>query len=283
MATFYVAKNVTDLTPLTITDSADIIIGEGGQIIDAGLDLSALATGVHLLEVQAPFSGDIGTPGNPLRADIDAGSAPKIQYNAQGGTLYFYPGGITGSATEIEVLGRGNLVLSTGGTVVSLEVGNGTAYIPDTVNVTNLRMAGGIVTQLYKATANTAWHIDGGVLNTGRGFSGTAYVMGGAEVTVKRTDTGATLPAGGTLVVADGRVKWVGGAVTVILGARGMIDLSEVPNAAAITVTGTAKALARSLLQSKYAFGVVTVTENEYVGSRVSQFSLGGSLSNGGL
>jgi len=277
MATFYLPKGVTDLGTLTLTDSFDLVIGEGGQTIDAGLDQSGLATGGHLIEVQAAFQGDIGTAGSPLRVDMDAGSAPKIQYNAQGGTFYYYPGGASLSATEIEVLGRGNLVLSTGGTVVSLEVGNGTAYIPDTVNVTNLRMAGGTVTQLYKATANTAWHIDGGVLNTGRGFSGTAYVMGGAEVTVKRTDTGATLPAGGTLIVADGRVKWVGGAVTVILGARGMIDLSEVPNAAAITVTGTAKALARSLLQSKYAFGVVTVTENEYVGSRAAQFSVQGS------
>lgn len=277
MATFYVPKGTTDLTGLTITDSADLIIGEGGQIIDTGLDQSALTTGFHLIEVQEPFNGDIGTAGSPLRADVDAGSAPKIQYSAQGGTFYFYPGGASSSATEIECLGRGNLVLSTGGTVVALEVGNGTAYIPDTVNVTNLRMAGGVVNQLYKATANTNWHIDGGTLNTGRGFSGTGYVMGGAEVVVKRTDTGATLPAGGTLVIADGRVKWVGGAVTVILGSRGCIDLSEVPNPYSVTVTGTAKALARSKLQSKYAFGVVTVTENEYVGARAALYaSLGG-------
>lgn len=280
MATRYIGKGVTDLSTVGITDTDTLYSSEGGQTYSAGTNLSALTQGLTAWYVEERFTGNGGTPGSPIRVDFDAGIG-QFSYAAGGGSWYYYPGGDESLCNEIEQLGRGRLFLSTGGTVTALEQANGYVYIPDTVAVTNFRQTGGECDQLYSSTLNTTWFIDGGLFRTGRGFTGTSYVGGGANVIVSREDTSSTLPTGGTLVVGDATVKWRGGNITavVLASAGAMLDLSEAPNAATIAVSGTAKALARSKLSSKYA--TLTVNVTEYVGKRESLYAAGGGFGPG--
>lgn len=266
MTVRYVPKSTTDLSTITINDTDSLVFGEGTQTV-AGYNLSALTEGLSGITVLQTFAGNIGSPATgPLRADLDSGDG-KIVYAAGGGSFYYQPDGDNDLCNEIECLGSGSLYLVNGGTVTLLEVFRGYASISADVVVTTIRQSGGTVDQKYSGTANTDWWIEGGVFNTGRGFSGTAWVQGRASVTVKREDTSGTLPTGATLNIgADAHVKWMGGNITTVNG-FGPIDLSEAPNALTITTLNmSAEVRNKSKLQSKFA--AVTITnDNEYIGA----------------
>lgn len=267
----YIGKTVTDLTGL-IADAADVVQAEGEQEVVDGMNLSALTEGVHSWKTLWDFKGNVGTSASPLRVDCDQGASPQITLGQEKGKFFYYPGGDNSLCSKLVANEGVELYLCTGGTVTDLELARRVyAYIPDVVAVTNLRMNGGSAEQRYSATPNTIWHIDGGILHTGRGLNGTGVIMGGAEVTVAREDTSATLPtqATGILYVADGILRWKGGNIAeCVLGKRGRIDLSEAPNDITVVIKGAAESLAKSVLGSKYA--TVTATVSEYCGSRTA-------------
>lgn len=259
MATVIVPKGTTDLSGLTITDEDNLHFVEGGQVVSEGLTESGLATGLTFLRVFPTFAGSVGGAAHgAFKADI----ITALEYNAGGGSFYYEPSGAADSCAKLMVAGSGRFYATGGGTIVEAQVDNAYLSIAAAVLATNIRQGGGTIEQLYNATANTDWTIDGGVFRTGRGFSGTARISGGAEIVVAREDSSSTLPTGGTGILGDGRVKWRGGnAGTWYVGRNAMLDLSEAPADMTITVVGHAKAIARSILKSRHATVTATVTE----------------------
>lgn len=269
MATFYVAKGTTNVSgTYGIAGGDTVYFSEGGQIITAGVDLSGLGSAVAAVYVEPRFAGSID-PSTVFKVN-----ATVFRYSAGGGTWRMQAAGFANVITTLLHLGAGRMYLQGGGTVTNYEQASGYGYISDVVVATNIRMSGGQLDQLYSASANTDLFIDGAVFNTGRGFSGNAFVTGGAQLSVSREDTGATLPTGANLYVMDGVCKWRGGNITAAyIGQNGMLDLSEAPNAVTITNTyGTAKGLARSKLASKYA--TVTPNVTQWVGDKLALYAV---------
>lgn len=269
-ATRYIAKGTTDLGTVGITAGDTLYFSEGGQTINAGTDLSALAA-MAAVYVEPRCAVSIAT-GVVLKADITL-----FQFSLGGGSWYYQPGGPTTTCTTLIHNGTGRIYVVGGGTVTNYEQDGSYGWIAAEVVATHVRQASGQLDQLYNATANTDWFVTGGVFNTGRGFSGTSYVGGGAQVNVSREDTSATLPTGGTLNLGDAYVNWRGGNITAVnlIGNSGVLDLSNAPNAITATINGTAKALARCRLDSKFVTHTLTI--NQYCGKRTALYSAGGS------
>lgn len=274
MATFYVAKGTTNVSgTYAIAGGDTVYFSEGGQIINAGVDFSGLGSAIAAMYVEPRFAGSID-PSAVMKANITT-----FRYSAGGGSWRIQAAGFANVVTTLLHVGQGRMYMQGGGTFTNYEQASGYGYASADVVLTNIRMSGGQLDQLYSASANTDWFIESAVFNTGRGFSGNAFVVGGAQVSVSREDTGATLPTGATLYVLDGVVKWRGGNLTAAyVGSRGMLDVSEAPNAFTLgTLNGTAKGLARSKLSSKYATVTIT-TINQWVGDRAALYSLGQGL-----
>jgi hypothetical protein len=273
VATFYVAAGTTTFPTITTVDNDIVIIAEGNQTISAGLAQSS--KDMNSLRVGRLFTGHIGGAA-ALNIDCSQGTAPRIEYGAGGGSFRYQP---NADCDLLRQTGHGSLYLVGGGTVAALEIGSGYTSVNGAVAVTNLRTSGGKLRQEYSATANTTWFFDGGEIETHRGFTGIGVVSGGAQVLVRRETTSATVPAGGTtLYILDGHVDWRGGNVTVVLGRKGSIDLSQAQVNLALTISGTGSALAKSRLDSHYA--TITVTETAYVGAPA--LYSGGGVNDGG-
>lgn len=253
MADRYVPKGTTDLGTITINSADSLFFGEGEQTVSSGTNLSALAAGLVDVTVNRAFTGNIVD----LRLDI----TNLLWYDAGGGSMSIIA---DGTATEIIAkvwhTGLGTLTFKTAGTVTNWEQISGTGYVEDTGIVTNVRLGGGVLNQKYHATANTAWTISGGILVTGRGVSGTANI-GGGTVIVRREDSSATVPTGGTLnIVGPAKVVWQGGNITALnlLHPDAVFDPSQAPAAFTITdMTGFAKAIRRSGLPTGAAGTII--------------------------
>lgn len=261
----YLPKGTTDLGTLASLNNETLIVAEGSQTVTAGLDQSALAADVENIFIGERAAVSFrGTSGAFLKCSIGT----LFLIKSAGGRIYYTPVG-TGTTTtcaRLKNIGAAQVFLAGGGTVVNLEIGGaGFVDIADDTNVTNIYMSGGSCNQLYKSTANTDWIIgDGASFTTGRGWSGTARIGGGASVVVAREDTSATLPTGATLEMAGGTLSWRGGNITTINACGdAALDFGDAPNALTITnLTVTRGVLERSRFKSKFA--TITIT-NLYV------------------
>lgn len=284
MATIYVPKGTTDLSGLGVANTDTVRFIEGNQTVTAGLtSWNAFAAGLVSLEFGPQFTGTIGggSAGN-LDVDVDSGVGTLI-YAAGGGSLYW--GAASRTITRCKQLGQGNLYLSGGGTVTTLELGKMAKYVSvgDAVIVTNLRQSTGSLFAQFPTGGNgngfRAITIDGGVSNLERFFDSdfglcTADISGNASVVVKRADTSATRPTGSSTdggadatqgvirLSGNASLTWWGGNIDnieVIGDAR--LDLSNAP--AGITIDNlkiTAKAMKNSILKSRH--GTITITSS---------------------
>ena len=259
MADFYIAKGVTDLSTASITNGASVYFMEGEQTVTAGMNLSALTTLVDII-FGPGFAGNV--------PDLQFDSSGTVRYEASGGSVGLIA---DGTATEIiakvEHMGFGRLTAKTAGTITEWQQGRGIGVIQDSVIATNIRMSGGQLKQYYKSTANTGWTISGGTFHTGRGFSGTANVTGGTVI-VRREDSSATVPTGGTLNISGpAKVKWCGGNITALnlLTPDSRVDFTEVVAALTITdITGFASAIYASGLPTA-AGGTATMKSGKVI------------------
>lgn len=180
-ATSFAAANWADATGFA--NSAQLAIVDGSQTINAGLDQSALGTGINYLEVRSGFSGIIGGNSGPLIVDADAGSSPHITYAAGGGAFYLRAGGGSSLISRFDQKSNGRAYL-TNGTFTEVNLTTGTLVLADAATATTVVLSGGTAT------------LDGG----GAGTSATIIVLGGTH-RIRR-------PAGTLLVVVGGTVHY---------------------------------------------------------------------------
>lgn len=279
MADVIIPKGTSDLSTVSISDSDSVFAHEGSQLINAGTDLSGLTNG--LTEVFfGPSTAISIDPSAPLRVDVDQGAALFRNY-AGGGHLYVRPNGNSNVITTYEHLGRGKTTFTAGGTVTTLSQRSGEVFISEDVSVTTFNQRGGDCNAQYKSTVFTTLRVGGGNLRSGRGFT-TAFVTGGAHCTFRREDTSATTPAGTTLNIMQGTVRWAGGDITTVnlLGPDAILDLSEAPYNLTI---GTLNVFGDDYNKSSLAsqFATVTITsENVLAGPKeiVGKGGGGGTL-----
>lgn len=294
MATIYVPKGTTDLSWLGVANTDTVKFIEGNQVVTAGLTAwNAFAAGLVSLEFGQQFTGTIGggSAGN-LDTDVDSGVGTLI-YAAGGGSLYW--GAASRTITRCKHLGQGNLYLSAGGTVTTLELGKMAKYasVGEAVVVTNLRMSTGSLSAQFPSGGNAAGFrditMDGGVANLERFFDSdfglcTAHISGNANVVVKRADTSATRPTGSSTdgitptqavirLSGNAALIWWGGnidTIEVIGDAR--LDLSNAP--AGITIAAlkiTAKAMKNSILKSRH--GTITISSTTVWGGETDDIT----------
>lgn len=267
MASIFLNKGVTDLGTLASLNTNDLIVAEGGQTVISGLDQSALAAAVANIYNQGQSTvGMGGGSAGYLKCSITG----MILLGSFGGSWYYTPVG-TGSTTtcaRLKTIAGNSTYINGGGTVLKLECsGSSYTYVGDTSLVTTLTVcSGATVEQLYNATANTSWYING-TLTTGRGWSGTARLGANAVVYVSREDSSATAPTGGTLEMGGGSFTWRGGNITTINATSGFLDFRDVP--AAMTITNLT--VTRDVLRRSYFRGAnftVTITNLTVLGDQ---------------
>lgn len=243
---------------------ASILIQGGGQQVVSNLDQSGLSSGLTMVDIQPGSSVGIGSAsGGALKATIKT----MLRAKGSGGLIKLTP--ITTGASSVARLlnlGGNNFSLVSGSTapVVLLEQsGAGTRIdIDDSTRVTTLTMTAGAIDQQYNSTQNTTWHISGGSLTTGRGWSGTARVGGSANIVVGRQDNNITsLPTGATLEMGGGSMTWRGGNLTAAYVSGGFLDFRYVPAAMTIgTLVVSADVVRRSYFKSIGATNLVTIS-----------------------
>lgn len=274
MAVITIPKGTTDLTGL-IANQDSIQFAEGEQTFTNTdqATLAAFADGLSGISFDPTWHGVIADS-VAIKADVDYGSAPTVKIKS-GGQIALWAGGASGVITKVEHFGSAQVNLVGGGTITNWEQANGRGRAAPVVTVTNFRMTGGYFAITYAATGFTAGTMTGGVLDSGRGWSGTLHQFGGV-INTFREDTSTTLPTGATLIVGGkARHRWRGGDITnlYVLGPDCEFDARDVTKDITITnlyITGDAVEKHRNLLRGRN-FTITISAVNPYA-SEITTF-----------
>jgi len=261
-----IVRQIAGSNTLTAPTDGDIYVVEGpnqNQTIDTSVDLSALAEGLERVEFRdganVSFNAD-----SPLKVDLDYSPSAHMLFAQRGGQVFYWPGGDNALCNRIKHVGTGALHVISGGTVTDWEQASGRGRVAAASICTNCYVSGGAFTMEYNATAWTGGRLAGQCM-IHRAFSGTVKVAGaGSIITVGKRLPSDTIPTGGTLEIAGGRVIWKGGNITnLYLYGDGMFDFSQaVQNVTITNLYADGPAYARSIFRTgQYK---VTVT-NAYI------------------
>jgi len=246
-------------------DSATLLVPGGSASVTAGLDWSALTTGISYLKIADRFSGNIGTASVPLIVDADAtatewtsaaSTSSRIEHYGTG-TLYVKAGGGSSRVSNLFQAGTGRTVL-TDGTATYLNVLAGTMQVGPAATASNVRLLGGSSTLGTKTAAGTQLDVVAGSHTIQRPFT-TINVYGGvlnvnvyyAAAASSITIYGGTvklISPGGTAITATkqfgGFLDWsslrVDTTITTLTRYK-TARISARPNGAALTVTNDTK------------------------------------------
>jgi len=187
-ATSFAAANWGD--GIGFATNADLVVSGATSGIVAGLDQSAVATGINSLIFSPTFSGNVGSEaaGN-LKVDIDdvtgvwtsaATTKAKLVYAAAGGVCRI---DAAGGSTKIEntfVDAPGGILLCMGGLWTYLNVYKGTVNVNASVTLTDIYIDGPATVLIEaKASALSSMYMWSGNCTLKRPASTKIYLYGG--------------------------------------------------------------------------------------------------------
>ena len=216
----------------TITDADDVYLMRGNVSITTNLDQSALATGLGSFRVAESWTGNIGDPTNPLKCDVDTGSA-VLEYQASGGSMFFAPQGGSAVCSKLWMQANASLTLLGGGTVTRLECSRGSTSIAQAVTATTFRVGGSANCKLVGSAGTGPTTLDqtGGRIESERGAT-TVNQYGGTLIFQAAANNITTYNYTGGFTFIEQL-----GTITTFNAISG--DLSRVKVAKPITITNT--------------------------------------------
>lgn len=231
MADKIITPGLTDLASLSIA-SGDVLLAYGGvQQISAGTNLSTIdrlasvflgpeAAVNFVSTLQCGTSGDFTVQQN----------SGKIQFKAA------CTGTGANTIARLNLQGNATLINEAGGTVTELNQQMGYLSIAEGTDLTTYRLDGGQATIEYDATAITTLFANGGSGTIRRPFTTATVTNGSSVVFAREVVTGTSSISGTTLNIYDGRVKWIGGAITTVnlYNASSMLDWYDMAESATI-------------------------------------------------
>lgn len=188
----------------------------GSQIIDTATDQSALANGYVKVEIGNPFSGDMGTSGNPFYSEITS----YLWYGAATGTMWFRCKTAGDSTPTAYAAGGGHLRCVTGGVITNFSIASGQVTVAGPFTGTNFYIVGGVtIIEDDTSTDPTILHMmapksgRGGRVLTERG--GGTITNSAGDLTIEATaNTITTLNCLGTPDTATTLIKTCGTITT---------------------------------------------------------------------
>lgn len=202
-------------------NDAELIVDKRIGVVNAGLDQSALGTGINYLDITSGCTGgQIGAAGTPLIFDADTASTDFFRCMGDC-TVYLEAGGGNTLINNVHV-GRGKVVL-TGGSFANVTVSGGTLIVEEAVDITTtLTVDGGSVELKYNANDVPTLRQQGGYIDIKRPYT-TAHVGGGTFADNRETGAGTTMNQyGGTYVALRGDVANYNGYGGVLDGTQAL-------------------------------------------------------------
>lgn len=254
-ATSLAAANWSDATGFTA--AAQLVIRSGSQSIIS--DLNQSASSIEYLDVQAGFSGNIGSASTSLQCDVDGTTespttrVSRIRYFASGGNMWFNANGSNTLAHFVEI-NTGGTFWATGGIQKNVVLQRGTLRVAAAVAGTGgvWRFSGGQSTIDYAASsAIPQLDVSGGthVLNR----NATTNNVYGGTLTIDAAGLAIT-----TLNVYGGTVRLLNsGTITTVTLLGGTLDCLAAQRP--ITFTTMNSDAAATFLKGQY---VTITTEN---------------------
>jgi len=235
-STTFAAAGWSDATGFAT--NATLVVSNGGQNITAGLDQSAVATGINYLKIAENFAGNIGTDSDPLKCDVDdvatqwstsAATSARIEHYGTGVLRYQAAGG-SNVCTNYFQSGAGTSTIY-GGTLTYATVQAGTFYANASTTLSDVQLLGGTSVVELKTGSLATMVIEGGSHTLRRAASTSIILNGGTLIYDCSSGTTASITInGGTLI-------HLAGDVTAMIGNGGTYDPSRLQRDSTVAYT----------------------------------------------
>ncbi len=212
-------------------NAATLVVNtDTAQTISAGLDYSALGTGIASLDIRWPFRGSYGSEANgPLIVDADGGSPNTINYDARAGKFFIKAGGGSTLITTFNHTSPG-AVYAMGGIFTTFGQQRGTFNANGATTLTEYGIWGGsaLLDTLSSGAASTTINAWAGSLVTKRNM--TTLNIWNASVVKSDNTSGAT-----TVNMYGGYCEWWLGTITTFNYYGGEINFANITRDTTIT------------------------------------------------